>query len=420
MKRACIVAIWLTAVAAALAAPVKVEVRESAPGRFELWRDGAPYYVRGAGGTDHLERLVAAGGNSIRTWGTDQTDLVLDAAQRLGLTVCVGLWIEHESHGFDYNDATAVRAQIARHCRDVDRLKDNPALLLWGVGNEVELFGHNPAVWDTVEAVAAYIKRVDPAHPVMTVTAHPSAATLAEIERRCPSIDLLGCNSYGPLAELAGDLRARGWQRPYLVTEWGVTGTWESEKTSWGAEIEPTSTEKARQVALRYARILADRDRCLGSYAFLWGQKQEGTATWFGLFLEDGTPIESVDVLQFLWSARAPASPAPQISPLRINSQPAIASLTVAPRAALHAEFVLIRGDDAAVNAGWEVLHESAQKGSGGAAEPTAAGTAVRATTQSPSFDFAAPAEPGAYRLFLRVRTSGETAATANFPFLVK
>ena len=59
--------------------------------RYELLRAGEPYQVRGAGGVDHLERLVAVGAISLRTWGTEQTEAVLDTAGRLGLTVCAGL-----------------------------------------------------------------------------------------------------------------------------------------------------------------------------------------------------------------------------------------------------------------------------------------------------------------------------------------
>lgn len=429
----------------ALAAPVTVEVREIAPGRFELWRDGRPYFVRGAGGMDRLDRLATAGANSLRTWGTDQTERVIDAAARYGLTVCVGLWVAHsregEGHGFDYADAAAVRAQIERHCRVVDRYKDHPALLLWGVGNELDAgAGNDPRAWDTVEAIAAYIRRVDPRHPVMTVTTHPSAATIAAIRQRCPSVRILGVNTYAGAGELARHVRERGWLGPYLVTEWGNDGGWEVAKTPWGAELEPTSTEKARQRALRYAAIVSDRERCLGSYAFFWGQKQETTPTWFNFFTADGAEEESVGLLQTLWTGKPPAVLSPSVGPMRLNAEASkadspvalrvsagtkTADTRVAPRGVCVAELALVRGESAQVRAVWELMPESVHKGSGGDAEKVPAALPLpdaRTVTDGGTlrFTFTAPAAPGAYRLFVYVHGEARTVATANLPFLVE
>ena len=340
----------------AAAQPVPVTVHATPSGQFELLRSGEPYFVRGAGGVSRLDRLALAAGNSVRTWGSEQTAAVIDEAQRLGLTVCAGLWIEHERRGFDYDDAAAVQAQIERHCRAVDQFKDKPALLLWGVGNEVESRASNPKVWDVIEAVAAYIKRVDPHHPVMTVLAHPTPAAVAEIKRCCPSVDILGCNSYAGLPVLARDVRACGWTGPYLVTEWGNDGSWEVPKTTWGAEIEPTSTAKAIQRAQRYALIRADTARCLGSYAFFWGQKQETTPTWFNLFTADGRAEESVAVLESLWSGRPPAVSAPRIGALQLNGAAAAASVQAAPGATIRAECALLRGEPGERIVRWELL----------------------------------------------------------------
>ena len=65
----------LTMISPALAEPVPVKI---VPGKG-ITRGGEPYFVKGAGGEKHLDELVAAGGNSIRTWTTNGLDEILDS-----------------------------------------------------------------------------------------------------------------------------------------------------------------------------------------------------------------------------------------------------------------------------------------------------------------------------------------------------
>ena len=90
---------------------IKVEVVQK-DGQWQLTRGGDPYYIKGAGGDTHLDELVAAGGNSIRTWSADGAQEVLDRAHAHGLTVMFGLWVQHERHGYDYDNEAANRAQL--------------------------------------------------------------------------------------------------------------------------------------------------------------------------------------------------------------------------------------------------------------------------------------------------------------------
>src|SRR4051812_14528975 len=124
MKRA---ALWpAAAVAAFLAAgasgapeapaakgPSVVRV-EKTDGGFRLTRDGKPYFIRGAGGSASRPLLREVGGNSFRTWGADNLDAELDEAQRLGLSVTVGIWLGHKEHGFRYDDPAQVSAQLEK------------------------------------------------------------------------------------------------------------------------------------------------------------------------------------------------------------------------------------------------------------------------------------------------------------------
>ena len=83
---------------------------------------------------------------------------LLDKAHKLGLTVCIGLWVQHERHGFDYSNKVATDLQLKAFEKTIDELKDHPALLMWAVGNEVDLFYSNFDVWKHVEDIAKMIK----------------------------------------------------------------------------------------------------------------------------------------------------------------------------------------------------------------------------------------------------------------------
>ena len=270
------------------AGPVKVTVHQN-NGAYELLRGGKPYFVKGAGGSQYPERIAAYGGNSIRTWGTNDAPKVLAEANKYHLTMMVGLDMARERHGFDYNDAAAVAGQLQKVKAEVLKYKDDPAVLVWGIGNELNLDYTNPKVWDAVNDVAKMIHEVDPNHPTSTVLAGASKKEIEYVKTRCPAVDILSINTYAGLATLPKQVQDAGWTGPYLVTEWGPTGHWEGPQTPWKASVEETSSQKAAVYKSRYeASVVKDKAHCLGSYVFLWGQKQERTPTWYVLFTEDG------------------------------------------------------------------------------------------------------------------------------------
>ncbi len=246
------------------------------------------------------------GGNSFRTWGADGSQSKLDEAQKLGLTMTLGIWLGHKAHGFDYNDAGMVARQLDDAKKAIDKYKDHPALLMWGIGNEMEMgFPDNdPAVWKAIEEIAAYAKKVDPNHPTMTVVAEIGGEKVKMINQYCPSIDVIGINSYGGGPSIAERYKKAGGVKPYAITEFGPPGTWEVGKNAWDAATELSSTAKAASYRETYEKAIANQPMSLGSYAFTWGNKQEATATWFGLLLPDGSKLGAVDALSELWSGK--------------------------------------------------------------------------------------------------------------------
>ena len=79
----------------------------------------------------------------------------------------------HERHGFDYNNADQVAKQIEEATKAIKQFKDHPAVLAWGIGNEMEGYeqGDNAAIWLCIQRIAKIAKELDPHHPPMTVIA---------------------------------------------------------------------------------------------------------------------------------------------------------------------------------------------------------------------------------------------------------
>jgi hypothetical protein len=405
--------------------PAKVEVRQ-AKGRYFLCVNGQPFYIKGAGlASGSQEALAEHGGNSFRTWGTGNGrqggQQVLDRARTNGLYVAMGLAIGRERNGFDYNDKAAVARQFEQVRAQVLRYKDHPALLLWIIGNELNLNARNPNVWNAVNELSQMIHQVDPNHPTTTPLAGLSQDCVREIKLRAPDLDLLSIQMYAGLMDLPRYLREAGWEGPYLVTEWGATGHWEVGKTDWGAPLENDSTTKAEFYRKRFeAAIRRDQAHCLGSYVFLWGHKQERTPTWYGMFLESGEETAAVDVLHYLWKGAWPANRSPRLQGAWLDRKTAQENVHLKPGQTYAARVLATDPDRDPLTYAWEVMEESADLKEGGDFESTP--RCLSALIQDPKqseITLQAPAKPGAYRLFAYVFDGKGHAAHANIPFFV-
>ena len=397
-------------------APVAVQVVK-AEGGARLLRAGKPYLIKGAGGDGPLKVLAEAGGNSIRTWGVDKAGPILDEARKLGLTVTVGIWLGHERHGFNYNDADQVAKQYETARQAILRYKDHPALLMWGIGNEMEGFGKgdNAAIWSAVNDIARLAKELDPNHPTMTVIAEIGGDKVKNSHRLCSAVDILGINSYGGAASLPERYKKAGGTKPYVLTEFGPPGQWEIPKTAWGAAPELTSTEKAEAYRRVYQKaVLGAPGLCLGSYAFTWGHKQEATATWYGLFLPDGHRTAAIDALTELWSGKPPRDRCPTVQPLKLDG-PA----RVKPGATVKATLVAADPDGDPLKVQW-ILYQEGISGEGGDAEqvPPSFPEAIVLADKTHA-ELTMPQGGGGYRLFAFVHDDHGGAAMANVPLFV-
>ena len=399
----------------------KVEVTTNALGNFELQRNGKPYYIKGAGAKDHFDLLVRSGANSIRVWSTNNKAF-LDSAYHYGLTVTLGLHVRPERSGMDYNDEYAVKGQIEYLKNEVLKYKDHPALLVWGIGNEVDLKYSNFKVWETIEIIAKFIKEVDPNHPTMTVIAGVDPSKAFHIKKHCPSVDILGLNVYGSIENAGINLRKFNWDKPYIVSEWGVNGPFEAKKTSWEAKIEPPNGVKAEQRMRRYLELIEkDKERCLGSYCFLWGQKQESTATWHGMFLSNGNPTEAVDVMQYCWTGEWPESRAPSIKNISLENigwrKDHI--LDSSTQATLNIEYNKYNNNKVIVE--YILFPEAFSEKIGGDIQKSPDPIEFEIVKKSETeLTFISPNKKGAYRLFAYVKNEIGQSSVANIPFIVQ
>ncbi len=383
----------------------------------EILLDGQPFVPNGASAHDHLTELKAAGANVVRTYGEEPGEM-LDAAQRAGLKVIVGFWMGHPRLGFDYANRAAVSAQLEALRHMVERYRYHPALLMWGIGNEVEIEVDPATALQAFAAVgeaAKLVKSLDSAHPTMAVVAEVGGTKVDDLKRLAPDIDVLGINGYGDgLLTSARRAQAQGWSGPIVLTEMGALGHWDAPKAPWGAPVEPTSTEKAAQMR-RY--LTAARQAKVGALPFLWGQKQEVTPTWYSLLLPTGEWTETVEAMAETWGGTPPGrtNHAPRILSFRTDR-----SLSIPAGGELNVALVATDPDGDPVKVEWLVMAETTVRSVGGDREPVPPTLPEAVHAPSPTGVRIAGLPPGSYRVFAYVRDGRGAAATANLPFEVK
>jgi len=398
------------------AAAIPTKVIKSG-GSFQLQRDGKPYFIKGGGGGGSKEILVQCGGNSFRTWGFGaDTPGELDQAQKLGLSVALGIWLPHK---FNWADANAV-AGVTQKVRDaVTQFKDHPAVLCWSIGNEMEGEGADgPDLWKAVNEMSKLAHQLDPNHPTMTVVAELGGNKLENIKKYCPDIDIIGINSYAGGPSVGERFQKANVGKPYVITEFGPPGTWETGRNAFGAANELTSTEKAKTYRATYEKSVASqKSRCFGSYAFTWGFKREATATWYGLFLTDNaTKLAGVDTLTELWTGKPPAHRCPEISKINLltTDQPKGGDTL---KASVHATDP--QGSPLTIE--WSLAKEMstyAVTGTGEAA--TADHSSGIQKNGLPNVEIKLPTEPGVYRIYCYVKNNYASAALASAPIKIK
>lgn len=338
------------------------------PGAYELRVNGHPFYVRGVSFTvneaqedpqevlsparlyTHFRRIRELGANTIRRYGiSDDLPAILTAAERAGLMVMVGVWLDHDvDYLHDQRRLDVYRRQVGDAVR---RFRNRPAVLMWVLGNETwgllkrefpdpkELWPRRQAFYRFVNELAAEVKALDPHRPVMVVDEHipdrveayPSVhlgieASLEMFRQAVPNVDVLGINSYfqEDISVLDRLVRRARITRPYLVAEFGPPGYWPPRWTvdRFNEPVEPTDFQKVLDYAANWTHHIAPyRGWNLGGNAFVWKDKHEGSFTWFGLTDSRDRLKPAFWALREAWTGRPQPRDRPLVTRVTVNKR---------------------------------------------------------------------------------------------------
>jgi hypothetical protein len=406
----------------AVAQPVNISISRD-ENSFVVYRDGIPFTVQGVGLENaDVAKLAESGASVFRTWSTDNAGNLLDEALENGLMVVLGLPVVPERSGFDYDNSLQVKVQLENIREIVLRYRDHPALLAWIIGNELNFDYTNPRVYDAVNEISVMIHEIDPNHLTTTTVAGLGQNVVEDLEIRAPDLDILSFQVYGEVVNIPEFLTRSGITRPIWITEWGVVGHWEVERTTWGAPLEMTSTEKGNFYVNAYQNYIQPYSgRVNGNFAFLWGQKQERTPTWFGMFTEDGSSTATIDSMIYIWTGNWPENRAPEISSLTLEGRSAKDNVTVSTGDILEATVIAFDPEGDSLQFNWQLKPESEATEVGGDRESSIRSLPFQpeSTDLSGNILFKAPSDPGSYRLFVYIYDGNGNAAHANLPFLV-
>lgn len=407
--------------------PSRVEVKQ-VDGKYHFFVNDEIFEVKGVGGGGNLEFLHESGGNALRTWSANNGKQLLDTAYKYNLMIAMGLSMGQELHGFDYNDTAAVGKQFRNIKNAVDSYKNHPNLLCWVAGNELNLSPVrgtpvNPKVWDAVKEVVDYVHKTDPNHPITTAFAGVSKDVVVAALERCPDLDFLSFQVYGGLGRIPDQAKEAGVTKPYAITEYGPVGHWEMPSTEWGREIEETSAVKASGLWDRIQKgiVLDNSGLNLGGFAFVWGQKQERTPTWYGMFIKSGESIAVVDELTRYWTGSYPENRAPKVDSLQVDGKVATDNIYLKPGLEYTAKVFASDPNGDKLTYVWILLKEVVERSQGGAREIEPENVPVEILSDADGvLRFKSPSLGGEYRLFSYVYDGKNKVGTANSPFFVK
>lgn len=379
---------------------------------YQILRNGNSFLIKGASGISNFKELKSAGGNTIRLYDTLNLKQHLDFAESLNLAVIVDIPLQIKN--MNYIDPHAI-VWISEF---VNTYKNHPALLSWMLGNEIyfpQLLSND--VTKKFNNILDEIHRLDPNHPVSTAVSTGAVKEILAINLKSPNIDFISINVFGRINDFKSIKQLLFlWQGPYLLSEWGNNGPWESNATTWQAPLEQTSTKKAEEFRDRYVHVIdkIDDDRFLGSLAFYWGEKQETTQTWFSLFDEQGLKSQTVHELENVWKSEDVTFNGPAIDEILLNGNEGWNSMVFMPNDTLFGE-VFLKDLKNEYEFQWRISPEKWYDSIDDDSHFLQENLIIN--EKGTSILFKCPNTEGPYRLHYKITNKSGYFATANIPF---
>jgi hypothetical protein len=255
--------------------------------RFETFK------IKGVCGDTDLDRLAKLGVNTVRGYTiAEPTEMLkkLDHAHRLGMKMVVSEWMPHQGENkdrkggvwnFDYN--VKGDQMVANLVKKIEGIGDHPAILMWGLGNEVHL---DEPYLRVVNKMSLEIHKRFPHHITSLTMINAKPEGVAAVKQFAPDLDVLGVQSYSRGA-VHGSIKKTEelWGKPFYMSEFNTNGPWNFGKTPWGVENDEPVTKKVSDLKACYASIDAS-PLCLGSTIFVWGHAVVYRPTYFSLLLD--------------------------------------------------------------------------------------------------------------------------------------
>ncbi|MEN0019660.1 MAG: hypothetical protein AAF747_02125 [Planctomycetota bacterium] len=258
--------------------------------RYEIFDN---FRINGVCGTSNLELAKQFGINTIRGYTInlreDGTIKTLDEAHALGMKVIVSEWMPHHGEntgrdGAKWNfDYTAnIDERLAKFTEKVDAIGDHPAILMWGLGNEVHL---DREYLEYVNLMSLAIHERFPLAITSLTMINAKPDNIRKIAEYAPDLDVIGVQSYS-LGAVRGGIRnmEEHWGKPYYYSEFNGKGPWNFQKTTWGSAYEDLPAQRSSDIKA-CLEAFDDAPRCLGSTAFVWGHFGVQRPSYFSLLL---------------------------------------------------------------------------------------------------------------------------------------
>lgn len=198
--------------------------------------------LKGACGIEHLESAAAHGANTIRTWTVNEdgsSTNLLDDAHRLRLRVILGVWMPPAPKDapryrlkpewkYDYAKNRAV--WVGKMRKFLDLYDSHPAVLMWCLGNEVEL---SPEYLKTVNEMSELVHKHNSSRLTCIAALNAPSRGIKMIKQYAPDLDLYGANSFGrgAIHNVCRRLETE-WGKKYFFTEFTYRGPWTARKTA--------------------------------------------------------------------------------------------------------------------------------------------------------------------------------------------